>query len=91
MFKDSSEVLKFIQDEDVKFLNMKPHGFSWCPAVTFNIPASTVDEEFFTAGQLFDGSSIPRFREHPRVGHAAHPGRLHARTSTRSARRRRSP
>ena len=27
----------------------------------FNIPASTVDEEFFTVGQLFDGSSIRGF------------------------------
>ena len=35
-----------------------------CPGVQqhFNIPASTVDEEFFTVGQLFDGSSIRGFQ-----------------------------
>ncbi|MDF2578961.1 MAG: type glutamate--ammonia ligase, partial [Microbacterium sp.] len=60
MFKDSSEVLKFIQDEDVKFLDIR---FTDLPGVQqhFNIPASTVDEEFFTVGQLFDGSSIRGF------------------------------
>ena len=60
MFKDSSEVLKFIKDEDVKFLDIR---FTDLPGVQqhFNIPASTVDEEFFTVGQLFDGSSIRGF------------------------------
>ena len=60
MFKDSSEVLKYIKDEDVKFLDIR---FTDLPGVQqhFNIPASTVDEEFFTVGQLFDGSSIRGF------------------------------
>jgi glutamine synthetase len=60
MFKDSSEVLKFIKDEDVKFLDIR---FTDLPGVQqhFNIPASTVDEEFFSVGQLFDGSSIRGF------------------------------
>ena len=60
MFSDSSEVLKFIKDEDVKFLDIR---FTDLPGVQqhFNIPASTVDEEFFTVGQLFDGSSIRGF------------------------------
>src|SRR5699024_9692625 len=60
MFTDSSEVLKFIKDEDVKFLDIR---FTDLPGVQqhFNIPASTVDEEFFTVGQLFDGSSIRGF------------------------------
>src|SRR5690242_2919491 len=60
MFKDSSEVLKFIKDNDVKFLDIR---FTDLPGVQqhFNIPASTVDEEFFTVGQLFDGSSIRGF------------------------------
>merc|ERR1712000_378473 len=60
MFKDSSEVLKFIKDEDVKFLDIR---FTDLPGVQqhFNIPASTVDEDFFTVGQLFDGSSIRGF------------------------------
>ncbi|MDL9979692.1 type I glutamate--ammonia ligase [Microbacterium candidum] len=60
MFKDSSEVLKFIKDNDVKFLDIR---FTDLPGVQqhFNIPAASVDEEFFTVGQLFDGSSIRGF------------------------------
>jgi glutamine synthetase len=60
MFTDSSEVLKFIKDTDVKFLDIR---FTDLPGVQqhFNIPASTVDEEFFSVGQLFDGSSIRGF------------------------------
>ena len=62
MFKDSSEVLKFIKETDVKFLDIR---FTDLPGVQqhFNIPASTVDEEFFTVGQLFDGSSIRGFAD----------------------------
>ncbi|CAN5154358.1 type I glutamate--ammonia ligase [soil metagenome] len=60
MFSDSSEVLKFIKDTDVKFLDLR---FTDLPGVQqhFNIPASTVDEDFFSVGQLFDGSSIRGF------------------------------
>ena len=60
MFRDSSEVLKFIKDTDVKFLDIR---FTDLPGVQqhFNITASTVDEEFFTVGQMFDGSSIRGF------------------------------
>jgi glutamine synthetase len=60
MFKDSSEVLKYIKDNDIKFLDIR---FTDLPGVQqhFNIPASTVDEEFFSVGQLFDGSSIRGF------------------------------
>jgi glutamine synthetase len=60
MFRDSSEVLAFIKNEDVKFLDIR---FTDLPGVQqhFNIPASTVDEDFFTVGQLFDGSSIRGF------------------------------
>lgn len=61
MFSDSSEVLKFIKDTDVKFLDIR---FTDLPGVQqhFNIPAATVDEDFFTVGQLFDGSSIRGFQ-----------------------------
>ena len=60
MFKDSSEVLTYIKENDVKFLDIR---FTDLPGVQqhFNIPASTVDEAFFTDGQLFDGSSIRGF------------------------------
>ena len=61
LFSDSSEVLKFITDTDVKFLDIR---FTDLPGIQqhFNIPASTVDEEFFSVGQLFDGSSIRGFQ-----------------------------
>ena len=61
MFRDSSEVLKFIKDTDVKFLDIR---FTDLPGVQqhFNIPAASVDEDFFTVGQLFDGSSIRGFQ-----------------------------
>jgi len=61
LFTDSSEVLKFIKDTDVKFLDIR---FTDLPGIQqhFNIPASTVDEDFFTVGQLFDGSSIRGFQ-----------------------------
>jgi len=61
MFKDSSEVLAYIKKNDVKFLDIR---FTDLPGVQqhFNIPAVSVDEEFFTVGQLFDGSSIRGFQ-----------------------------
>ncbi len=59
-FSDSSEVIKFIKDTDVKFLDIR---FTDLPGVQqhFNLPAALVDEEFFSVGQLFDGSSIRGF------------------------------
>src|SRR3954453_5086386 len=59
-FSDSSEVIKFIKDTDVKFLDIR---FTDLPVVHqhFNIPAASVDEDFFSVGQLFDGSSIRGF------------------------------
>ncbi len=60
MFSEPSEVLKFIKDTDVKFLDIR---FTDLPGVQqhFNIPAAAVDDDFFTVGQLFDGSSIRGF------------------------------
>lgn len=60
MFSTPAEVLNFIKETDVKFLDIR---FTDLPGVQqhFNIPASTVDEEFFQIGQLFDGSSIRGF------------------------------
>lgn len=60
MFSSASEVISFIRDTDVKFLDIR---FTDLPGVQqhFNIPASTVDEDFFAVGQLFDGSSIRGF------------------------------
>lgn len=60
MFSSPSEVISYIADTNVKFLDIR---FTDLPGVQqhFNIPASMVDEEFFTVGQLFDGSSIRGF------------------------------
>ena len=61
MFKDSSEVLKFIKDTNVIFLDIR---FTDLPGIQqhLTIPASTVDEDFFSVGQMFDGSSIRGFQ-----------------------------
>ena len=61
MFNDASEVTKFLADNDVKFVDVR---FCDLPGVMqhFNVPAATVDEGFFTDGQMFDGSSIRGFQ-----------------------------
>ncbi|MBN7792480.1 type I glutamate--ammonia ligase [Microbacterium esteraromaticum] len=60
MFTEPAEVIRYIEENDVKFLDIR---FTDLPGVQqhFNIPASTVDEDFFRDGQLFDGSSIRGF------------------------------
>ena len=61
MFKTADEVLKFIKDEDVKFVDIR---FTDLPGIQqhFNVPAKSVDADFFVNGQLFDGSSIRGFQ-----------------------------
>jgi glutamine synthetase len=61
MFTNADEVLKYIADEDVKFVDIR---FTDLPGVQqhFNVPAKTVDADFFVNGQLFDGSSIRGFQ-----------------------------
>jgi len=61
MFKNAEEVLQFIRDEDVKFLDVR---FCDLPGVMqhFNLPVSSVDESLFDVGQMFDGSSIRGFQ-----------------------------
>ncbi len=60
MFTTPQEVIDFIKDTDVKFVDIR---FTDLPGVQqhFNIPAATVDEDFFEIGQMFDGSSIRGF------------------------------
>lgn len=60
MFKDADEVLRYIAEEDVRFVDIR---FTDLPGVQqhFNVPAKTVDADFFVHGQLFDGSSIRGF------------------------------
>src|SRR6478672_571166 len=61
MFSNADEVLKFIKDEDVKFVDVR---FCDLPGVMqhFNVPAQTFDADAFSNGQMFDGSSIRGFQ-----------------------------
>ena len=61
MFTTAQEVLDFIKDEDIKFVDIR---FCDLPGVQqhFNLPAKAIDEDFFTVGQMFDGSSIRGFQ-----------------------------
>ncbi|THJ67527.1 type I glutamate--ammonia ligase [Arthrobacter echini] len=61
MFKNADEVLSFIADEDVRFVDIR---FTDLPGVQqhFNVPAKSVDADFFIHGQLFDASSIRGFQ-----------------------------
>jgi glutamine synthetase len=61
MFSNAEEVMKYIRDEDVKFVDVR---FCDLPGVMqhFNVPAVSVNEDFFREGQMFDGSSIRGFQ-----------------------------
>ena len=61
MFNSTDEVLAYLKDNDVKFVDVR---FCDLPGVMqhFNVPAESVDDEFFTEGQMFDGSSIRGFQ-----------------------------
>ncbi|HST65113.1 MAG TPA: type I glutamate--ammonia ligase [Mycobacteriales bacterium] len=61
MFTTADEVLSYIRDEGVQFVDVR---FCDLPGVMqhFTVPAATVDEDFFAEGQMFDGSSIRGFQ-----------------------------
>jgi glutamine synthetase len=61
MFSNGDEVLKFIQDEGIEFVDVR---FCDLPGIMqhFNVPAVSVNSEFFEDGQMFDGSSIRGFQ-----------------------------
>jgi len=61
MFSNADEVLKYIADQDVKFVDVR---FCDLPGIMqhFNVPAVSLDEDFFVNGQMFDGSSIRGFQ-----------------------------
>jgi glutamine synthetase len=61
MFQNSDEVLRFIADEGVQFLDVR---FCDLPGTVqhFTIPAEMVNEDVFTDGLMFDGSSIRGFQ-----------------------------
>jgi len=60
MFSSSEEVLAYIKNEGVEFIDIR---FTDLPGVQqhFNVPASNFSEDSFTEGQMFDGSSIRGF------------------------------
>jgi glutamine synthetase len=60
MFTSPEEVLQYIADEGVEFIDVR---FTDLPGVQqhFNLPASNFKEDAFTEGQMFDGSSIRGF------------------------------
>ena len=61
MFSNPDEVVKYIKDNGVVFVDVR---FCDLPGVMqhFNVPAQTLPEDFFTTGQMFDGSSIRGFQ-----------------------------
>ena len=61
MFKNSDEVLKFISDEGVKFVDVR---FSDLPGVMqhFTLPAKAFDADAIEEGLAFDGSSVRGFQ-----------------------------
>ncbi|MBA2697113.1 MAG: type I glutamate--ammonia ligase, partial [Actinobacteria bacterium] len=61
MFSSAQEVIAYVKDEDVKFIDVR---FCDLPGVMqhFNVPADAFDEEAFETGQMFDGSSIRGFQ-----------------------------
>ncbi|HEX3828758.1 MAG TPA: type I glutamate--ammonia ligase [Sporichthyaceae bacterium] len=61
MFSNVDAVMKFIKDEKVQFVDVR---FIDLPGIMqhFNVPAKSVAADFFTEGQMFDGSSIRGFQ-----------------------------
>lgn len=60
MFTSPQEVIEYIADNDVKFVDVR---FTDLPGVQqhFTVTGESVDEDFFTDGQMFDASSIRGF------------------------------
>ncbi|TBL29467.1 type I glutamate--ammonia ligase, partial [Verrucosispora sp. SN26_14.1] len=56
MFANPEELLRYLKNEDVKFVDVR---FCDLPGVMqhFNLPVESVDDNFFTDGLAFDGSS----------------------------------
>ena len=62
MFSSAGEVLNYIKDEGVEFVDVR---FTDLPGTTqhFTFPVENVTESVFTDGLMFDGSSIRGFQE----------------------------
>ncbi|PRX97113.1 type I glutamate--ammonia ligase [Allonocardiopsis opalescens] len=61
MFKNAEEVLAYIKDEGVQFVDVR---FTDLPGAThhFTLPVENFGEDVFTEGLMFDGSSIRGFQ-----------------------------
>ena len=61
MFASADEVLKFVRDESVQFIDVR---FCDLPGVMqhFTVPTSSFDADAFADGVMFDGSSIRGFQ-----------------------------
>ncbi|MGH3264573.1 MAG: glutamine synthetase beta-grasp domain-containing protein, partial [Trebonia sp.] len=61
MFSSAEEVLRFIAEENVEFVDVR---FTDLPGTVqhFTIPVQTFDADVFTEGRMFDGSSIRGFQ-----------------------------
>ena len=61
MFSNADEVLRYIRDQDVKFVDVR---FCDLPGVMqhFTTPAASFDSDVFAEGLMFDGSSIRGFQ-----------------------------
>ena len=62
MFANSEELLRYVKDEGVKFVDVR---FCDLPGIMqhFNVPAESFDDAVFTDGLAFDGSSIRGFQQ----------------------------
>ncbi len=62
MFNNADEVLKFIGDNKVQFVDVR-----FCDLLGtvqhFTVPTETFDDKVFTEGRMFDGSSIRGFQQ----------------------------
>ena len=61
MFQNADEVLRFVADENVQFIDVR---FCDLPGTMqhFTVPVEVFDEDVFTNGLMFDGSSIRGFQ-----------------------------
>ncbi len=61
MFENAADVAAFVKNEGVEFVDVR---FCDLPGVMqhFNVPAQSVTDDFFSEGQMFDGSSIRGFQ-----------------------------
>jgi glutamine synthetase len=62
MFTSGDEILRFIEAEDVEFVDVR---FCDLPGTVqhFTVPAESFDDKVFTDGLMFDGSSIRGFQQ----------------------------